>query len=82
MKTTIEIADGLFEQAQSTARREETTLRALVEQGLRVVLKERESKGSKWKWKPVVVHGKGLTAEFRNAGWNRIRDEIYQGRGA
>jgi hypothetical protein len=81
MKTTIEIADGIFEQAQSIARREETTLRALVEQGLRLVLKEKQSKPSEWKWKPLVVQGEGLTAEFRDGGWDRIRDEVYRGRG-
>jgi hypothetical protein len=81
MKTTIEIADGLFEQAQSMARREETTFRALVEQGLRLVIKERRSKPARWKWKPVVVQGDGLAAEFRNESWDKIRDEIYRGRG-
>jgi hypothetical protein len=73
MKTTIEIADGILEQAQGLARREETTLRSLVEQSLRLVLKEKQSKPSEWKWKPLVVEEDGLTAEFRDGGWDRIR---------
>lgn len=81
MKTTIEIADDLFERAQRLARKEKTTFRALTEQGLRLVLKERQSKPRKLP--PLVtVRGNGLTDQFKNASWERIRDEIYRGRGA
>ena len=82
MKTTIEIADDLFERAQRVARKEKTTFRALTEQGLRIVLKERQANSAKWKWKPLVVKGGGLTDEFKNASWEKIRDEIYRGHGA
>jgi predicted transcriptional regulator len=82
MKATIEIADDLFQRAQRLARKEETTLRALTEQGLRLVLKEREAMTAQWKWKPLVVQGEGMTGEFKNARWERVRDEIYRGRGA
>lgn len=83
MKTTIEIADDLFERAQRLARKENTTFRSLTEQGLRMVLKEKQLKSPKWKWKPLVVHGgEGLTDEFKNAPWQKIRDEIYRGHGA
>lgn len=82
MKTTIEIADDLFERVQKLAREKDTTFRALTEEGLRLVLKEKQSKAKKWKWKPIVVHGKGLTDEFKNATWEQIRDEIYRGQGS
>lgn len=78
MKTTIEIADDLFQRAQRLARMEKTTFRALTEEGLRRVLKEKRAGTTKWKWKPLVVQGGGLTDEFKDAGWDRIRDEIYQ----
>lgn len=39
MKTTIEIADELFNRARKRAQRDQTTLRALVEEGLRRVLR-------------------------------------------
>jgi hypothetical protein len=42
LKTTIEIADDLPARAQKLARRQKTTLRVLVEQGLRLVLKEKQ----------------------------------------
>ena len=82
MKTTIEIADDLFERVQRVARKEKTTFRSLTEQGLRIVLKETQAKPAKWKWKPLVVQGGGLTDEFKNAPWEKIRDEIYKGHGA
>jgi len=82
MKTTVEIADDLFERAQRLARKEGTTFRALTEQGLRLVLKESHSISAKWKWQPATFKGRGVTGEFRSASWDRIRDEIYAGRGA
>ena len=81
VKTTIEISDDLFARTQRLARKEKTTLRALTEAGLRLVLQDKQVKATKWKWKPIT-HGGGFTAEFKNASWDKIRDEIYRGRGA
>lgn len=81
-ETTIEIADDLFERAQRVARKEKTTFRSLTEQGLRLVLKEKQARSVKWKWKPVTFRGAGLTDEFKNGSWEKIRDEIYRGHGA
>ena len=81
MKTTIEIADDLFERVQRLARQEKTTFRSLTEQGLRLVLAGKEAKPRKLP--PLVtVRGGGLTDEFKNASWDKIRDEIYRGHGA
>jgi hypothetical protein len=81
MKTTIEIADDLFERAQQVARKEKTTFRALAEQGLRLVLKEKQSRRAKLP--PLVtVGGAGLSQEWKHASWEQIRDETYRGRGA
>jgi len=38
MKTTIELQDELFERAKRRAKQDATTLRALVERGLKMVL--------------------------------------------
>ena len=82
MKTTVEIADDLFAHAQRIARQKNTTFRALTEQGLRLVLKQHEAKPLHWKWKPIIVGGQGMSDDFENGGWEKIRDEIYRGRGA
>jgi Arc/MetJ family transcription regulator len=46
MKTTIDTADGLVKDARRTAQREGTTLRALVEDGLRRILGERAQRSA------------------------------------
>ena len=80
MKTTIEIADDLFERAQHVARKEKTTFRSLTEEGLRLVLQRKAARSRKLP--PLVtVRGSGLTDEFKSASWDEIRDAIYRGRG-
>jgi hypothetical protein len=79
MKTTIEIADDLFERAQRRARKEKTTFRALTEQGLRLVLDQKEHAPKKLP--PLVtVRGEGVSDAY--SSWEKVRDEIYRERGA
>ena len=80
MKTTIEIADDLLSRAKQLCRREGKTLRTVVEDGLRQVLKRRGRAAAR-RVKPVVFRKGGLTGEFRDAPWTALRDEIYRGRG-
>ena len=79
MKTTIDIADPLFERARVVADREGTTLRALVEEGLRSVLEARRQP-RRFKLRDASYKGpcKGLTPEFAAGGWERIRRAIYE----
>ena len=80
MKTTIELSDNLFARARKLAREERKTLRAIVEEGLALALDAHDSRRAP-KIKPVVFDGKGLSAEFRQASWHRLREVIYAGRG-
>lgn len=83
MKTTIEIADPLLKKAKRTAAEQGTTLRALVEQGLRQVLGDKKKRRP---FKMVTFDGGGLQAEFRkkdgSEDWEKICNAIYEGRGA
>ncbi len=76
MKTTVDIADDLLKRSQQLARREGSTLRAVLEEGLRLVLKERRMPGSRAFRFPTFGKG-GLNAEFRDADWEKIRTSIY-----
>jgi len=77
VKTTIEIADAIFERAKTLAAREGTTVRALVEDGLRQVLRSRREAQ---RLRDASVDGQGLQPEFQDARWDRIRDALYEGR--
>jgi hypothetical protein len=60
MKTTIEIADALLSEARAVAAREKTTVRALVEDGLRKALSERRERRKPFKLKLVTEGESGL----------------------
>lgn len=80
MKTTLDIADGLFAQAKLTAQRDGTTLRALVEDGLRLVLTARQTTAKPFKLKDGSVGVRrnvdsGLTDEaIARGGWAALRE--------
>jgi hypothetical protein len=76
MKTTVDLPDALVREAQDVARAEGTTLRTLVEDGLRVAL-ERRRAGSRFRLPDASVDGNGLRPEFRDASWDDIRAAIY-----
>jgi hypothetical protein len=47
MKTTLDLADPLFHAAKAMAAQQKTTLRALVEEGLRLVMEQRKKSAVK-----------------------------------
>ncbi|MCL4819606.1 MAG: type II toxin-antitoxin system VapB family antitoxin [Vicinamibacteria bacterium] len=81
MKTTVEIADGLFAEARKVAEREHTTLRSLVEEGLRKVVAERK-RPARFRLRRASFKGQGLQPPLAESSWDRIRDMSYEGRGA
>jgi hypothetical protein len=80
MKTTIDIASNILKRSKDLARRERVTLRALVEEGLDLVMEQRAVR-RKVRLKPVTFRGRGLAREYRHGGWTKIRDAAYEGRG-
>lgn len=79
MKTTIELPDDLLKRCRAAARRDGATLKALIEEGLRLALRARERRpAARLRVEPFA--GDGLSDEFRGAGWEQVRDEIYRGR--
>lgn len=80
MKTTIDIAPALLRAAKALAAKEGTTLRALVEAGLRRVLEER-AETPRFALRDAGFDGRGLQPEFRDAGWESIRRAAYDQRG-
>jgi hypothetical protein len=71
MKTTLDLSDALFFMAKDVASKQKTTLRALVEEGLRKVLGERQQAAqSPFKLRNASVRG-GATIHLDG---NLLRD--------
>jgi hypothetical protein len=80
MKTTVEIPDSLLEEAKRLASREGTTVRALVEEGLRRTLTER-NRATEFRLRKATFRGTGLQPALAGASWEQIRDAAYEERG-
>lgn len=81
MKTTIEISDSLFSEARLLAATEGITLRQLVEVGLRHAVAQRKRPVKPFKLRDASFGGDGLVKKLKGAGWEQIRDLVYEGRG-
>lgn len=81
MKTTIEISEQLLRDAKKIAARDGTTLRTLVEQGLRHELNQRKARAS-FRLRKASFKGQGLQPGADGLTWDQIRDLAYSGRGA
>ncbi len=73
VKTTIEISDGLLDEAKARAAATNTSLRALVEQGLRSVLSEPVAH-EPYRMADASVGGEGLA---EGVGWDDLLDYAY-----
>jgi Arc/MetJ family transcription regulator len=82
MKTTVEISDALLQEAKRTAARGRTTVRALIEEGLRQVLRERLRRQQIFTLRRATFKGDGLQPDVAQGSWERLRDLAYEGRGA
>jgi metal-responsive CopG/Arc/MetJ family transcriptional regulator len=76
MKTTVELPDDLLREAQHIARAEGTTLRSVLEEGLRAVIARYRS-SQRFTLRDVSVSGRGLNPELAEAGWTRIKEISY-----
>jgi predicted transcriptional regulator len=76
MKTTIELPDDLLQEVQQLARAEGTTMKSLLEEGLRAVI-ARHREAGRFALRDASVTGTGLTREFADADWAQIREASY-----
>lgn len=57
-------------------------MRALVEEGLRRVLEERQRKAGSFQLRKVTFRGEGLHPDLADGSWDTVRGLIYDGHGA
>ena len=72
----MELPEELLRAAQRTARREGTTVKSLLEEGLRLAL-ARHQDNEVTGLRDASVGGNGLRPEFRGASWSEIRNAAY-----
>jgi hypothetical protein len=75
MKTTVEIADSLFEEAMAIAAARGVPFRQILEEGLRVVVGRRETRGR------FHLRDGSFGPPTGTLPWDEIRETIYKGRG-
>jgi len=81
MKTTVDISDPILNEARRIAAREGTTVRALIELGLRRVIAEKKTRAGPFRLRDASFGGEGLQPELSGASWERLRELAYEGRG-
>ncbi|CAN5845966.1 hypothetical protein BH23ACT4_BH23ACT4_11280 [soil metagenome] len=78
MKTTVDIADDLLARAKRLAASRGTTLRDVIERGLRRELADADTG---FVLVDATFTGSGLQAGVDEGDWASIRELIYSGRG-
>jgi len=79
VKITVEIADPLLAQARKRAKRMGRPLRAVIEDGLRLVLHDSQP-GTTYKLPDRSSGVAGEPNPLETLSWQELRDEIYGGR--
>lgn len=80
MKTTVEIPDAVLDDARKVAASEGTTVRALIETGLRREIQDRKRR-VRFRLRRASFKGRGLRPEVAGGSWEQIRGLAYEGRG-
>ena len=80
MKTTVQISDSLLSEARKIAVLEKTSVKALIEEGLRNVISQRKT-AKPFRLRKVTFKGDGLNPAMAGASWETIREAAYEGRG-
>ena len=75
MKATVEIADALLLEARNMAAARHTTLRQIVEEGLRALINVQRTSG--FRLPDESFGGEGM----QKHDWAEVRKAIYEGRG-
>jgi hypothetical protein len=79
VKTTVEISDALLTRAKRHARKVGRPLRALIEDGLRHVLQQDQSR-ARFRLPDRSVGDPQGDNPLEALSWQDLRDEIYGGR--
>ena len=78
MRTSVEISDVLLGQAKRLACKCCSLLLSLVKEALpKVISTETERRDKPFKLQNITYGKGGMKSKFQNAGWVKLRNEIY-----
>ncbi len=77
MKTTVEISDALLDAARKVAAREGTSVRALIERGLRQALFASMPRRV-FRLRKATFKGRGLSSDAKGTDWQQLRELALQ----
>jgi hypothetical protein len=80
VKTTLDISDELLQRAKRHARKSGKTLRAVIEEGLRLALASNSQKASRFRLPDRSQGTRRGPNPLEQRSWQDLRDEIYGGR--
>ncbi|GMU60663.1 MAG: hypothetical protein AMXMBFR34_24260 [Myxococcaceae bacterium] len=80
MKTTLDLSDELLARAKRHAKKQGKPLRAIVEEGLRLVLQAEAGRRSRYRMPDRSVGDPRAGNPLESLSWQDLRAEIYGGR--
>ncbi len=82
MKTTIELPDGVLEEAHALATSRSVPVQEILEVAVRRYLEDqRPIPSGRFTLRAVTVDGEGLDPALVDQGWSAVRTLVYQGHG-
>jgi hypothetical protein len=81
MKTTMNLPDDLMSALKARAIASGVTVTSLVERAIRRTLDEEAQTRKRFRLRDGSVAGEGLSPEFAEGDWSKIREAIYEGQG-
>lgn len=82
MKTTFDLPEPLLLKAKAVAAKNNTTVRALVEAGLRKVVEGQNTPQQPFKLRAAAVNGSGLQPSVTGLNMTQLIELSYEGRGS
>lgn len=79
MKTSVNISDALLVEVRRVALREGRSLRALIEEGLRLVIGARRLRHGRFTLRSASFGGEGLQPDIAAGSWEEIRARAGEG---
>ena len=81
MKTTVDLSEDLLAKAKRLTVSQGTTLRSLIEEGLRMAIQHR-TRTEDFRLRDASVEGKGVQPGVVEGSWDQVAGGIYEGRGS